>query len=195
MDTARDSTGKTGRTRGQRYCLQLISGRSLDQIMLDFVIHEFIARRRRIEELARGRSNMEGEVLQPRHRKRARMRRQHPSPRPVCYYVKIRVVICLFNPRYWWAESVCMCVRKRFKRVVLLVLCKTNKQTNKSEENTTHSTNMIKHMRITDFGNEIPSVSPRSMQIYVMFVIVKKGIVPDRALGGLGVGAQRYFKY
>ena len=39
--------------------------------MLDFVIHEFIARRRRIEELARGRSNMEGEVLHTKHRKRA----------------------------------------------------------------------------------------------------------------------------
>ena len=136
MDTARDSTGKTGRTRGQRYCLQLISGRSLDQIMLDFVIHEFIARRRRIEELARGRSNMEGEVLKPRHRKRARMRRQHPSPRPVCYYVKIQVVICLFNPRYWWAESVCMCVRKRFKRVVLLV---QNEQTNEQKRRKYHT--------------------------------------------------------
>ena len=29
----------------------------------------------------------------------------------------------------------------------------------------------------------------------MMFIIVKKGIVPGRPLGGLGVGAQRNFVY
>ena len=49
------------------------SSRSLDQIIRDFVILEFIARLR-IEELARVRSNIEGEALHTRHRKRAILR-------------------------------------------------------------------------------------------------------------------------
>ena len=53
----------------QSCCLQLDSGRSLDQIIRDFVILEFIARRR-IEELARARSNIGGEAPHTRHRKR-----------------------------------------------------------------------------------------------------------------------------
>ena len=80
MDTARDGAGRlVEHANRQSCCLQLDSGRSLDQIIRDFVILEFIAKRR-IGELARARSNIEGEALHTRHRKRARKRRQRASP-------------------------------------------------------------------------------------------------------------------
>ena len=80
MDTARDGDGRlVEHANRQSCCLQLDSGRPLDQIIRDFVILEFIARRR-IGELARARSNIEGEALHTRHRKRARKRRQRASP-------------------------------------------------------------------------------------------------------------------
>ena len=80
MDTAGDGAGRlVAHANRQSCCLQLDSGRSLDQIVRDFVILGFIARRR-IEELARARSNIEGEALHTRHRKRARKRRQRASP-------------------------------------------------------------------------------------------------------------------
>ena len=107
MDIARGDAGRlVEHANRQSCCLQLDSGRSLDQIICDLIMLEFIASRR-IGELARARSNIEGEALHTRHRTRARKRRQRASPRPVCNYVQIRVVICV-NPRYRWAESVCV---------------------------------------------------------------------------------------
>ena len=80
MDTARDGAGRLVEyANRQSCCLQLDGGRSLDQIIHDFVILEFIARRR-IGELSRARSNIEGEALGTRHRKRARKRLQRTSP-------------------------------------------------------------------------------------------------------------------
>ena len=76
----------------------------VEPMVRDIVILEFIARRR-IGELARSKSNIEGEALHTRRRQRARKRRQRASPRPLCYYLQIRVVICVFIQRYWWAES------------------------------------------------------------------------------------------
>ena len=50
MDTARDGAGRlVEHANRQSCCLQLDSGRSLDQIIRDFLILEFIAGRR-IEE-------------------------------------------------------------------------------------------------------------------------------------------------
>ena len=69
MDTARDGAGRLlEHANRQSCCSQLDSGRSLDQIIRDFLILEFIARRR-IGESARARSNIEGEALHTRHRK------------------------------------------------------------------------------------------------------------------------------
>ena len=65
VNTARDGAGRlVDHANRQSYCLQLDSGRSLDQIIRDFVIFEFIARRR-IGELARARSNIEGDIIAP----------------------------------------------------------------------------------------------------------------------------------
>ena len=75
MDTAREGAGRlVQHANRQSCCLQLDSGRSLDQKIRAFVILEFIARRR-IREVARARSNIEGEALHTKRRKRARKRR------------------------------------------------------------------------------------------------------------------------
>ena len=80
MDTARGGAGRlVEHAARQSFCLQLDRGRSLNQIIRDFDILEFIARRQ-IGELARARSNIEGEALHMRHRKRARKRPQRASP-------------------------------------------------------------------------------------------------------------------
>ena len=81
MDTARDGAGRllVEHTNKQSCCLKLDSGRSLDQIIRAFVILEFTSRRR-IGESARAGSNIEGEALHTRHRKRAQNRRQRASP-------------------------------------------------------------------------------------------------------------------
>ena len=53
MDTARDGAGRlVEHANRQTCCSQLDGGRSMDQIIRDFVILEFIARRR-IGKLAR----------------------------------------------------------------------------------------------------------------------------------------------
>ena len=68
MDTAQGGAGRlVEHANRQSCCLQLDSGRLLDQIIRDFVILEFIVRRR-IGELARARSNIEGEALHTRQR-------------------------------------------------------------------------------------------------------------------------------
>ena len=60
MDSARDDAGRlVQHANRQSCCLQLNSGRSLDQIIRDFVILEFIVAKRRIRESARARSNIE----------------------------------------------------------------------------------------------------------------------------------------
>ena len=60
MDSARDDAGRlVQHANRQSCCLQLNSGRSLDQIIRDFVILEFIIAKRRIRESARARSNIE----------------------------------------------------------------------------------------------------------------------------------------
>ena len=62
VDTVRDGAGRlVEHAKRQSCCLQLDRGRSLDQIIRDFVILEFIAIRW-IGELARARSNIEGEA-------------------------------------------------------------------------------------------------------------------------------------
>ena len=80
---------------------------------------EFIARPRN-GELARAKSNNDGVALHTRHGKRARKCRQRASPQLIYYYVQTRVVIFLLNPRYRWAESVCVrlkTVRVRYGNV------------------------------------------------------------------------------
>ena len=51
---------------------------------------------------------------------------------------------------------------------------------------------MIKHMRITDRGNEISSDSSSLRGRDTMMLVIAKGIVSGHTLGGLGVGTQRY---
>ena len=83
IPTAPDGAGRMVEHANKKSCcLHLDSGRSLDQIIRDFVILEFIARRR-IGEIARARSNIEGEALHTRHRERARKNPQRASSRPV----------------------------------------------------------------------------------------------------------------
>ena len=80
MDIARDGAGRLVEHANRKSCcLQLDSVRSLDQIIRDFVNLEFIARQR-IGEVARARSNIEGEALHTRHSTRARNLRQRASP-------------------------------------------------------------------------------------------------------------------
>ena len=155
VDTARDGAGRlVEHGTIQSYCLQTNRGRSLDQKIRYFVILEVISEQRN-RELAGARSNIEGEALHTRHRQRARKRRQWASARPVCYYVQIRVDICLFNVRYLWAESVRVRL-ETFKRIVFLV---PNIQTNKSRKKNTTSTFWQSTCAITDRGNEISLVS------------------------------------
>ena len=64
--------------------------------------------------------------------------------------MQIRVVICLINPPYWWAESVC--VRLETVRASCAACAKTNVK-KRGISNKFHT--MIKYMRITDRGNDI----------------------------------------
>ena len=52
----------------------------------------------------------------------------------------------------------------------------------------------IKHMRITDRGNEISSDSPPDRGRDTMMLVIVKRIMTSRTHGGLGAGTQRYFK-
>ena len=78
-------------------------------------------------------------------------------------------------------------------RASCVACAKTNK--NKKRGNSNKFNNMIKHMRITDRGNEISSDSPPDRDRDTMMLVIMKEIVPGRTLGGLGVGTQRCFEY
>ena len=53
---------------------------------------------------------------------------------------------------------------------------------------------MIKHMRITGRGHKISPDSPPDRGRDTMMLVIVKGIVSGRTLGGLGVGTQQYFE-
>ena len=55
----------------------------------------------------------------------------------------------------------------------------------------------IKHMRITDRGNEVSSDSPpdRGRDTMMMMLVIVKRTMSGGTLGGQGVGTQRYFEY
>ena len=65
----------------------------------------------------------------------------------------------------------------------------------KQKRGNSNKFNMTKHMRITDRGNEISSDSPPDRGRDTMMLVIVRGIVSGRTLGGLGVGTQQYFEY
>ena len=191
MDTARDGAGRLiviEHANRQSCCLQLDSGRSLDQIIRDFVIVEFIASRR-IGELSKESKE------QPRRRS-ASYKAQEVSAEASTMGLALTGMIlradtgCYLShqsPMRVGRERVCAFENGSSE---LCCLCE-----NKQKRGNSNKLNiMIKHMRVTDRGNEISSDSSPDRGRDTMMPVIVKGIVSDRTLGGLGVSTQRYFE-